>query len=281
VNAWRLSFFTLKYQKIKDLCPQWADNELIIPILREKNMNHHPLKPMSVILLACLANTSWALEQAKVISSTPVVQQVSIPQRVCNNVPVAVQEPKTGAGALMGAIAGGVIGNAMGQGAGNAAATALGVMGGAVIGDHLEGGATSMGMAQQCSTQYTLTSQVTHYNVVYEFAGKQYSVQMAKDPGASLSVETTPTPVGLPPVNASMVNAGVPPGPIEGVNTTPWVAPTTQYVQAPTTVYTAPPVYVNPYPYGAYYAPIYNPYPVSVGIGFGFGGYRGGRGHWR
>ena len=247
----------------------------------KKNMKHHPLKTLSVIFFTGLANASWALEQAKVVSSTPVVQQVNVPQRVCNNVPVAVQEPKTGAGAVMGAIAGGVIGNAIGQGAGNAAATALGVMGGAMLGDRIEGNATSVGTAQQCSIQYTLSSQVTHYNVVYEYAGKQYSVQMAKDPGPTLSVDISPVSATMPAIPPSSLGAGVPPGPIEGVNTAQSVAPAPHYLQAPTAVYSAQPVYVNPYPYGAYYGPAYNPYPVSVGIGFGFGGYYVGRGRWR
>ncbi len=245
-------------------------------------MKIHPLKTLSAILLAGLGSGAWALEQAKVISSTAVVQQVNVPQRVCNNVPVVVQEPKTGAGAVVGALAGGVIGNAIGKGAGNAAATALGVIGGAAIGDHIEGNPTTAATVQQCSTQYTLSNQVTHYNVVYEYAGKQYSVQMAKDPGSSLSIDITPATSAMPPPPASAMGAGVPPGPIEGMNTAQGaVAP--QYVQQATTVYPAQPVYVNPYPYGTYYAPAYNPYPLAVGIGLGigFGGYYGRGGRWR
>ena len=247
-------------------------------------MKQQPYKLLSVVLLSGLACNSWSLEQAKVISSTPVVQQVNVPQRVCNNVPVALQEPKTGAGAVMGAIAGGVIGNAIGQGAGNAAATALGVMGGAVLGDRIEGNNTTVSTVQQCTTQYTLSSQVTRYNVVYEYAGKQYSVQMARDPGASLSVDVTPVPAvasSLPPaIPPEAMGAGVPPGPIEGVSPAQNVGTSIQYQAVPTAVYSAQPVYVNPYPYGAYYGPAYNPYPLEVGIGFGFGGYYRGRGHW-
>ena len=42
---------------------------------------------------------------ARVISSTPVVQQIAVPRQVCSNQPVIVQAPRSGAGALMGAIA--------------------------------------------------------------------------------------------------------------------------------------------------------------------------------
>jgi hypothetical protein len=246
-------------------------------------MKLQPLKTLTLLVLAGLVSGAWALEQAKVISSTPVVQQINVPQRVCTNVPVSVQEPKTGAGAVIGAIAGGVIGNAIGKGAGNAAATALGVMGGAVLGDRIENNSTTVGTAQQCSLQYTLSSQVTHYNVVYEYAGKQYSVQMASDPGASLSLDISPAPAVMPPPPPSSMGAGVPPGPIEGMNTAPATYPAPQYMAQPTAVYSAQPLYVNPYPYGTYYAPAYNPYPLAIGIGMGigFGGYYGTRGRWR
>jgi uncharacterized protein YcfJ len=40
---------------------------------------------------------------ARVISSTPVVQQVAVPRQVCSNQPVITQAPNSGAGALMGA----------------------------------------------------------------------------------------------------------------------------------------------------------------------------------
>jgi outer membrane lipoprotein SlyB len=44
----------------------------------------------------------------------------------------------TGGGSVLGAVIGGVVGNQIGHGAGRAAATALGVFGGAVIGNNAE-----------------------------------------------------------------------------------------------------------------------------------------------
>lgn len=203
--------------------------------------------------------SAFALEQAKVISSTPVVEQVNVPQSNCAVVPVLTREAPSGAGAVLGAIAGGAIGSAVGQGAGNAAATALGVMGGAIVGNNIEASKTSVQNAQQCTTQYIQQSRVTHYNVVYEYAGKQYNVQMPSDPGATLSIEVSPVQSGV-----SAYAGSVPP---------PGSAPT-QVLTAPATyvqpVY-AQPVYVNPYPY-------YSPFPVGVSIGFGA---FYGRGRWR
>lgn len=44
----------------------------------------------------------------------------------------------SGAGAVIGGLAGGVLGHQIGRGVGNAAATALGIFGGAVVGDRVE-----------------------------------------------------------------------------------------------------------------------------------------------
>lgn len=43
---------------------------------------------------------------ARVISSTPVVQQVSVPRQVCSIQPMVTEAPPSGAGAVMGALAG-------------------------------------------------------------------------------------------------------------------------------------------------------------------------------
>src|SRR3954454_17609638 len=91
------------------------------------------------------AGVAQAQETGRVISTTPVIQQYAVPRQVCSNQQVAVEQPKTGAGGLMGAIAGGARGKQIGQGGGRAAATVLGVVGGALLGDHIEGpGATQV-----------------------------------------------------------------------------------------------------------------------------------------
>lgn len=127
------------------------------------------------------------------ISSTPVIQQVAIPRQVCTNEQVAVQQSKSGAGALMGAIAGGAMGNAVGGGSGKAAATVLGIIGGAAIGDNIEGSPqTQFQNVQRCRTQTFYENRVVAYNVAYEYAGRQYSVQMPYDPGPNIQLQITP-----------------------------------------------------------------------------------------
>ena len=119
---------------------------------------------------------------ARVISSTPVVQQVAVPRQVCSNQPVVVEQPKSGGGALLGAVAGGAVGNAIGNGSGRAIATMIGMGGGAVLGGSIEGSNTQVQNVQQCTTQTYYENRPSHYNVVYEYQGIQYNVQMNNMP---------------------------------------------------------------------------------------------------
>lgn len=140
-----------------------------------------------------ISSAAFAQETAKVISSVQVIQQVAVPRQVCNQENVAVQGNKSGAGAVMGAIAGGAVGNQIGGGSGKAAATALGIFGGAILGDKIEGApAPQVQTVQNCRTETVYENRVVGYNVTYEFAGKQYMVQMPRDPGPTIQVNVTP-----------------------------------------------------------------------------------------
>lgn len=146
---------------------------------------------LSVATLAC--GLIAAQEVGRVISTTPIVSQVGQPRNVCTTEQVAVQQQKSGAGALMGAIAGGAMGNAVGGGAGKAAATMIGIMGGAIVGDNIEGAPMAQTQnVQRCSTQTFFENRTVAYNVVYEYAGKQYSVQMLSDPGPTVQLQISP-----------------------------------------------------------------------------------------
>jgi uncharacterized protein YcfJ len=139
-------------------------------------------------------------EQGRVLSSTPVVQQVAVPRQVCQDEEVSVRGQKSGAGALMGGIAGGAIGNAIGNGSGRAAATVIGLMGGAILGDRIEGGGQPRTeIVRNCSTQTFYENQTVAYDVVYEYAGRQYNVQMPQDPGRFVRLSVTPVDAFPPP----------------------------------------------------------------------------------
>lgn len=211
---------------------------------------------------------------ARVISSTPVVQQVAVPRQVCSNQPMVVEAPKSGGGALLGAVAGGAVGNAIGNGSGRAVATMIGLVGGAMVGDRIEGPNTQVQNVQQCGTQTYYENRASHYNVVYEYQGTQYNVQMANDPGPYVRLQVTP---------------------VGAVNTAP--QPQTYSQQAPQPAYAQPPVtYVQPvaapviyqsspvyYPQAYYARPYYAPYyaPIGLSLNFGYSRGYGGHRHWR
>lgn len=199
---------------------------------------------------------------ARVISSTPVVQQVAVPRQVCNNQPMVVQTPKSGGGAVLGAVAGGALGNAIGNGGGRALATVVGVVGGAMMGDRLEGQNTQVQNVQQCGTQTYYENQATHYNVVYEYQGTQYNVQMVNDPGSYVRLQVTPVGAVAPQPQTAYVQP----------------APQATYVQP---VAVAPVAYPAPVYYPSYYAPYYPPVGLSLNFGYSRGFYGGGHRHWR
>ena len=215
---------------------------------------------------------------ARVISSTPVVQQVAVPRQVCSSQPMVVEAPKSGGGAILGAVAGGAVGNAIGNGGGRALATMIGLVGGAVVGDRIEGPNTQVQNVQQCSTQTAYENRASHYNVVYEYQGAQYNVQMANDPGPYVRLQVTP--VGA-------LNAPPQPG-FSNVQPTPqagYIQQSNTYVQpmaaAPVIYQEAPVYYPQPYYARPSYQPYYAPYYAPLGVSLNFGYSRGYGRHWR
>lgn len=232
-------------------------------------------------VLAACGSVAQAQEVGRVISSTPVIQQVAVPRQVCTNQPMAVQQPTTGGGAVLGGLAGGAIGNTIGGGSGRAAATVLGLVGGALLGNNIEAnGQQRVQNVQQCSTQTSYENRTVAYNVRYEYAGREYSVQMPYDPGPTVRLQVTPVGVNSAPPDMAAAAGTVDQG---TVMTQPAPQPA---VVAPAVVSTYP-VYSAPAYYPAYpsYYPAYNPWypPVSLSLGFGWfggGGHHGGR-HFR
>ena len=207
-------------------------------------------------LMALTAASAFSQEMGRVISSTPVIQQVGVPRQVCTTDQVMQPSNKSGAGALIGAIAGGAIGNTIGHGSGRAAATAIGLFGGAIVGDSIEGGGPGqIQNVQRCSTQTFYENRTVGYTVVYEYAGKQYTVQMASDPGSFVRLQITPVS-SAPTTNSAPVS-----------NTT-YVEPT----------YLAEPVTQSTYTYSSapviYPVPVVQPYyrPASVYLNLGYYG---------
>lgn len=134
-------------------------------------------------------------EFGTVISTTAIQKQFPVNQQVCQQQQVQTQRPKSGAGAVMGGIAGGAIGNQIGKGDGNALATVIGIVGGAMLGDKIEGQpAPQTQIVENCTVQTVYETRVTGYQVIYEYAGKRYSTEVKRDPGSVIRLQVIPVP---------------------------------------------------------------------------------------
>ena len=162
---------------------------------------------------------------------------------------------------MMGAIAGAAVGSQIGGGQGQALATMAGIVGGAILGDNIEKPAPAQAYNQTtCTTQSAYENRLVGYQVVYEYAGKQYTVQLPQDPGPTIALQVSPAMVAAPPVaQAPMV-----------VNPPMVSQPQVIYAPPPTVVYGSPYYYGNPYPFS-----------TSINLGWGYRGGYGGHRHWR
>ncbi|SFD96212.1 glycine zipper 2TM domain-containing protein [Paracidovorax konjaci] len=185
-------------------------------------------KTIVLTALAALAAGANAQEQGRVLSATPITQQVAVPQQYCGNETIYSESRPTGAGAVLGAVAGGAAGNAIGKGSGRAAATALGLIGGALLGNNIEGGGRpDYQNVTRCTNQTRYENRVTGYDVLYEYAGRQYTTRTQHDPGAWIPLSVQPL-------------ASAPQQPVYG-NTTTYVQPGVVVSTVP-----GPPAYVTP-----------------------------------
>ena len=161
-----------------------------------------------------------------------------------------------------------MIGNSVGGGFGRAAATGIGAVAGSVIGNQVEADTNPVTEVpvRRCQTATAYENRVVGYDVMYEYAGQRYSTRMARDPGQRFAVSVQPADASGTALPAPMVSAPVP----------TYDAPAT-YVEAP-----QQPVYYAPLPPPVYYTPpyYYSAPVISFGLGYYYGGHRGGR-HWR
>ena len=232
--------------------------------------NRHAFSLWGGALVLCAASPALATEYGTVVSSTPVIARGSVPQRECRNETVSTAPQSSGGGALVGALIGGVVGNSVGAGMGRAAATALGVVGGAAVGDRVEANAQPPGLAtvQRCRTVSTSQDQLIGYDVIYDYNGTRHRARLPDNPGGPgtrIALEVEVLPVAT--VHAGRVGTPVPPAD-ELASAAP-----REYVP----VYEPPVVYAYP---RTYYYPAPQVWVGGVwGWGGGWGGHHGHRGH--
>ena len=156
-------------------------------------------------LLATAAAASQAqsfVDSARVQSVEPQYETVQVPREACTSQWVTEPQPVAGGygGVVIGGLAGGILGNQVGKGHGREAATAVGAVIGAIAGDRLAGGsARAYPQAQRevrsCRTVYDAQHRLTGYRVTYEYRGHQSSIVTREQPGQTVPVRVSVTPV--------------------------------------------------------------------------------------
>lgn len=164
-----------------------------------------------VASLCCLAVMPLAQavhfeDTARVISVTPQVEQINQPRQECHTAYAPVQQQaqpqqKNYAGAIIGGIAGGLLGNQVGKGTGRTVATAGGAVAGALVGDHLANDNTTPAPTyaqqpvQSCRMVDYWESRTNGYAVTYKYRGQTYTSVLPYQPGQTIRVRVSVTPV--------------------------------------------------------------------------------------
>ena len=144
------------------------------------------------------------VDRARVQTVEPQYENVAIPRQECSSQWVNEARPLVGGngygGAVVGGVAGGILGNQVGGGHGREAATAVGAVIGAIAGDRIaNNNQPQYEQAQRevrtCRTVNELQPRLTGYRVTYDYAGRQYTTFLRDQPGATLPVRVSVTPV--------------------------------------------------------------------------------------
>ena len=148
---------------------------------------------------AALADTSPSfVDRARVVSSTPIYQQVNEPQRQCWNETVNDSyqpQQRSYGGAILGGLVGGLLGNTVGHGNGRTAAAAVGAVTGALVGDNISnngnGGDYGPRQVQRCREVDNYHQVVSGYSVDYQYHGQDYNTTLPYDPGKYVSLDVS------------------------------------------------------------------------------------------
>lgn len=165
-----------------------------------------------ITLLALLATGAAAaqaqsfVDRARVQDVQPQYQVVQVPRQECSSqwvqdAPQAVSGERGYGGAIVGGVAGGLLGNQVGKGHGREAATAAGAVIGAIAGDRIQNSQPQVVQAppprevRSCRTVHDQQQQLTGYRVTYEYRGNEYTTVLREQPGRTLPVRVSVTPL--------------------------------------------------------------------------------------
>lgn len=153
------------------------------------------------------------VDRARVQSVEPQYENVAVPRQECSSQWVNEARPVAGGygygngngngygGAIIGGVAGGIVGNQVGKGHGREAATAVGAVIGALAGDRIANNNQPAQYEQaqrevrSCRTVEDVQPRLTGYRVTYVYGGNQYTTITREQPGNTLPVRVSVTPV--------------------------------------------------------------------------------------
>jgi uncharacterized protein YcfJ len=153
---------------------------------------------------AVAAQAQSFVDRARVQNVEPQYQTVQVPRQECATQIVNEPQPVAGTrgygGAIIGGVAGGLLGNQVGKGHGKEAATAAGAVIGAITGDRIANSQPQAYVNQQrevrsCQTINEVQQQLTGYRVTYEYHGQQYTTLTREQPGRTMPVRVSVTPM--------------------------------------------------------------------------------------
>lgn len=167
------------------------------------------LAATTVAIAMGTASIAYAdIVKAPVISKSPITQTTKVVTGYttqCNKERIYDNRKKEGSvfdgagnalkgdgNSLAGAIIGGVIGNQFGNGNGKTAMTVLGTIVGSNIGNGTSKEAPHSRVVTVCDDVPTteIREKIVGWNVTYQFEGAVYTIQMDRDPGAFVKLET-------------------------------------------------------------------------------------------
>jgi uncharacterized protein YcfJ len=144
------------------------------------------------------------VDRARVDRVDPQYETVQVPRDECSSQWVTENRPVAGSngygGVIIGGVAGGILGNQVGKGHGREAATAAGAVIGAIAGDRIanQGGPQyeqTQREVRSCRTVHDVQQRLVGYRVTYEYQGHQYTTVMREQPGRSVPVRVSVTPL--------------------------------------------------------------------------------------
>ena len=182
-------------------------------------------------LVASAASAADYSDVATVISATPIYDRVSTPRRECVTEQVTtfderrVRRPvedryvsdsrgSSGAGTVLGAIIGGVVGHQFGNSTGGRDhGTAAGALVGGLIGNSIENDNNDSGYrrassrdyvqveripvtrdVQRCNVVSESRDEIRGYDVRYRYHDREYTTQLAYDPGPTMPINVDVRP---------------------------------------------------------------------------------------